>query len=59
MGCGCGGSQQANPQVLQQQQAVAHEDRNVQRQAPPPPGGPGEPGYVWNGPPTPPAAEDQ
>lgn len=60
MGCNCGGSQQPAA-TFDPARAVAREPRNIQQ----PPvlrgGGPGEPGYVWNGPETPPEApaEDQ
>ncbi len=43
MGCGCGGSTPL--------QVVVHGE-TVEARA----GGPGEPGYTWNGPPAPPMA---
>lgn len=48
MGCNCAGSaprsQREAPKAQQQQAAVAPKRA----------GGPGEPGYAWNGPPRPP-----
>lgn len=50
MGCNCGGSQaQASPEGVDQQRTVARDNR-LTNQPEQRPGGPGEPGYVWNGP---------